>query len=769
MTPISIENQRILGSQKPDGNALSTSTTAEAPAALKTNGQFAEVSTQSISKGVDSYAYLDANGQFSVIISKPEKRAERTYCLPIGQPGRIERRNLQIETGDIPLTWATGRYRWEARKGDKLLATRFAEISPRSGNLGETDIGDMLKTPSQFGPDWAVSYGFYDSGSGAISGLTNQDQSYIYVTRNQSNWMGDLAQSLGSAFTDKPFCTLALPGSHDAGMFDARTLGELIESKATSSSFIASLGNAFGSFIAGLAAPAIKPAAINLAMTQKDNITDQLKLGVRYFDFRPGRCVVAYPGIYHQHGIIPGYGYQKFLEDVLNFLKDHPSEIVVVSLNFDGFKKSMRPGLSELENILSDARKRTGTQQSNVVGNKKDLQTSYKGLVAANKRLLFLNQVGAADDATKYDSYNDDYKSVSVDPILKALKGMTFSGQFDNDYTVLQLQGTATGLPGASFAGVVTLSNASSPLLSTKAAFDTETYPWLKENVTRKLSTEKLIVFLNDFVDNALVSTAIAVTKQRVTQVYAPAPDLCFINTKQTPTGMVRIRRSYGSGKFAEEFTSSFTQTEADSGIFQMVDTDLWFIKTKNTESGKVELHKRTANSQYRTIIDLSPSVAAQGWLQMTRTGLWFIRTKGWTNPTVALSRFIAESNYQTFHAFNANIPDNEADNGIFQMMGQDLWFIKIKNTRSGTIELHQRTAMSGYQTGVHQVIEWTPSEFSGGRLQMVGADLWYIQTMPGALVKLHQRTAWSRYRSVMSKDSEIAAREAEYGVLQLV
>jgi len=51
--------------------------------------------------------------------------------------------------------------------------------------------------------------------------------------------------------------------------------------------------------------------------------------------------------------------------------------------------------------------------------------------------------------------------------------------------------------------------------MSTKAQFDNGTYPWLM-GYAAKLKAPQPIVFLNDFADNALVSTAIYVTKQRM-------------------------------------------------------------------------------------------------------------------------------------------------------------------------------------------------------------------------------------------------------------
>ena len=62
----------------------------------------------------------------------------------------------------------------------------------------------------------------------------------------------------------------------------------------------------------------------------------------------------------------------------------------------------------------------------------------------------------------------------------------------------------------------LTLSDASSPLLSTKARFDATTYPWLvkTENVAKRAG-KSLVVLMNDFIDNALTSHAIAMTRQR--------------------------------------------------------------------------------------------------------------------------------------------------------------------------------------------------------------------------------------------------------------
>ncbi len=97
---------------------------------------------------------------------------------------------------------------------------------------------------------------------------------------------------------------------------------------------------------------------------------------------------------------------------------------------------------------------------------------------------------------------------------------MNAAGQKGHDYyTVLQMQGTATSAGKAVIAAAVTsLSDASSPLLSTKGRFDAVTNPWLLENVPRNLSNDQLVVLLNDFADNCMTQTAIELTRARVAQ-----------------------------------------------------------------------------------------------------------------------------------------------------------------------------------------------------------------------------------------------------------
>lgn len=84
----------------------------------------------------------------------------------------------------------------------------------------------------------------------------------------------------------------------------------------------------------------------------------------------------------------------------------------------------------------------------------------------------------------------------------------------------------------------------------------------------------------------------------------------------------------------------------------------LFFVQSSHTSSGKVEIHTASAQSHY---------AAAD------------LHTTTYFSPT-------------------------DASRGYFQMVGDDLWFIKVCQTASGWWELHSASRASGYRTGYHTV-----------------------------------------------------------------
>ena len=61
-------------------------------------------------------------------------------------------------------------------------------------------------------------------------------------------------------------------------------------------------------------------------------------------------------------------------------------------------------------------------------------------------------------------------------------------------------------------------------------------------------------------------------------------------------------------------------------------------------------------------------------------------------------------------------------DNFIHFKDQNGLWFIKTKNVGSGHVEVHSRTAASGYQSGVDVAVNLSPGDASNGWFQMAGS-----------------------------------------------
>jgi hypothetical protein len=467
------------------------------------------------SKGVNYYFYVNSTSAKIQATKFNNGSSSPDFKQTFGSNANFQTGNVQIDY-KFSFTSLYGSFNWNTTTTPVVAGN--TSINPLTGNMGGGNLQNMMNTQSVLGADFAVSYGFYDAGSG-VGDLTNQDQAYAYLTPPMSNWMGQLASQYPEV-KNQPFSRFALPGSHDTGTFDLNTINSLLANPSAVTNFLPLIGGFLAQAVQISASQALI-AITNLAVTQKDNILTMLNLGCRYFDFRPGYApsqISSFAtGIYHEHTVLPGYPFQNFLTDVLNWLIQNSTEIVVIGANNQGFEQSnMTPSEQVLENILAQVQQ--ATNSSIVIGTAKDLNTSYGSLLEANKRLIFLNQIGDWYPAKKYDSYSDSaYATTKPQSIIGALNQITSAEQVGSDYTILQLQGTATATGKTVIAAAAaSQSHASSPLISTKALFDSNTYPWLLANVATKLSPDNLVVFLNDFVDNALAQTAMAITIQRM-------------------------------------------------------------------------------------------------------------------------------------------------------------------------------------------------------------------------------------------------------------
>lgn len=470
------------------------------------------------SKGVNYYVYIGANN-FTVNINYKETLGKDTRDINLTyQPNQGV---AQIQMGSFEInsnfwtTEMTGRVAFTVNVNGKGVVSKFIEIQPTTGNISDTwnndpdYLNDMRKQTSVFGSDYAVSYGFVDNGT------NTRDQLWIYVTANHENWLGGWIKK-NPALRNAPFSTLVLPGSHDAGMFTSdffslvgqslnnTALEKAIEAKCQWQAEISTLKTIW-----------------QLSITQKDNILSQLQLGTRFFDYRPAYYTLDQK-LRHVHNFVPGYLYESFLSDVVDFLNGHPQEIVVLGVSQDGVCSVFKPfSKSDTTTLAGSIIRAKGYNIQTTDESALDEKTTIDTLLSTNKRLVIIDK-----SFYQNDSYNGDtYKTENPDNIVGALTTAiaptidTTNNKIAKGKYFFQLQGTLSADTTRAINQQFVQSDTNTPLLYTKPIFDAKTYPWIAERLSSgtasqaKVASSSPVVLLNDFVDNALTDYALSIVR----------------------------------------------------------------------------------------------------------------------------------------------------------------------------------------------------------------------------------------------------------------
>ncbi|KAH7135478.1 PLC-like phosphodiesterase [Dendryphion nanum] len=429
------------------------------------------------SKGVKCYAYISVSGvEIEFIVPKQSitKRNEEKFTID----------QLEVDSGNLPRFKFTGRFEFKVRRDGRELTTQWTDINSMTGALENGTMNNLEQTPSIFTEDLIIVYGFYDAGPGR-AGLPKQHQCFVTVTRNYENWQRDIAPP-DSDKADRPFNRMVLPSAHDIGMNSMQTAQAMLQNAGTGvikEVIGRSLPSAFDIFnkVADGAINRIAPNIIRaLAVTQKDNLDTILKIGARYFEFRPAKChrqmqrvSPLEDTIYFQHGAIPGMLYKQFLTDIVQFLLDHRDEIIVVQNRWDGVPGDCpRASDDELRDILNDVLR----DKDLAVGNEDDLRNrSIKDLRNDRKRLLItrdVNQISNYDDAAS--------ATLDGEPIVAKIRELGDNPPRDHPIIFIQCQATATNIRDVIVASVLDSDVSTSPLLATKAICDAKILPLLR-------------------------------------------------------------------------------------------------------------------------------------------------------------------------------------------------------------------------------------------------------------------------------------------------
>jgi 5-hydroxyisourate hydrolase-like protein (transthyretin family) len=224
--------------------------------------------------------------------------------------------------------------------------------------------------------------------------------------------------------------------------------------------------------------------------------------------------------------------------------------------------------------------------------------------------------------------------------------------------------------------------------------------------------------------------------------------DLVYIKRRNTGSGRIEVHwvnAATGYSSFGGNIATVFSAADDPNGSFEMADmngdgrADLVFTKTRNTGSGRIELHWADAASGY------------------TRFG---------ANLATAFSLADAGNGY--FHPADMN-----ADGRV------DLAFVKIRNTGSGRIEVHWANAAAGYGSfGGNFATALSAAERTNGWFETVDmnsdrrADLVFLKdyNVGSGRIELHWLDAGAGFsRVTFSAATAFSAAEAGHGFFTMM
>jgi hypothetical protein len=190
--------------------------------------------------------------------------------------------------------------------------------------------------------------------------------------------------------------------------------------------------------------------------------------------------------------------------------------------------------------------------------------------------------------------------------------------------------------------------------------------------------------------------------------------DLVYIKTRATGTGEIEVHASRNESRFQEHNLATGTAfTVEDNGSWLMHDwtqdgkADLVYIKTRNTGTGKVEVHVADAASNYQNfVLQTGTCFECEDngvWTMSERGDLVYIKTQNCGSNKIEYHVASRASNYQQFTQHVATDLPME-NNGTYCIAPKcdgdfaDLYYIKTKNTGSDKVEIHAVSAKSGWK-----------------------------------------------------------------------
>jgi len=208
--------------------------------------------------------------------------------------------------------------------------------------------------------------------------------------------------------------------------------------------------------------------------------------------------------------------------------------------------------------------------------------------------------------------------------------------------------------------------------------------------------------------------------------------------------------------KSGGDYVTWMSSAEADNGWFAIgSNNDLYYVKSRNTGAGTIEVHSATASSGYAAVgvqhgTRFSLADAANGWFTVSGADLYFIKTLHTGSGAIEVHTATSASQYASGQDVVTRFGGGDAANGWFTVSGADLYYIKTIHTGSGRMEVHTAFGATAtpYASGQDFTTWFNPGDAGNGWFSIaVGGDLNFIKTKHTAgQVEVHVATKATSY-----------------------
>jgi hypothetical protein len=247
-----------------------------------------------------------------------------------------------------------------------------------------------------------------------------------------------------------------------------------------------------------------------------------------------------------------------------------------------------------------------------------------------------------------------------------------------------------------------------------------------------------------------------------VASMQDPSLGVYFVKNRNVGQGRVeafRMSRSLGYGRLETALPTRFSSVDSDNCWFGMHrNGNIYCVKARNTPSGRAEVFTATHASQYVTPIfgdsasRFAVDSAGDGRFGILPNGdLYFIKTRNTGTGTIEVHTALSPT-FAHGLSIGTRFSALEAANGLFGMLpNNDLYFIKTKNTAAGKVEAFSASSGSWYQNGIASPTRFTVAEAESGVLGMLSnGDVYFVKlrnTVSG-MVEVSTATRASNYTS---------------------